>query len=80
MSAKFRKFIPITFMVFAAIALPRQAAAHCDSMDGPVVTTAKLALVAGDVTPVLKWVREADERRSGMTQRRHRVNSPAGLF
>lgn len=63
MSANFRKFIPITLIVFAAIALPRQAAAHCDSMDGPVVTAAKLALVTGDVTPVLKWVREADEQR-----------------
>jgi len=30
--------------------------AHCDTMDGPVVTEARAALEAGDVTPLLKWV------------------------
>jgi hypothetical protein len=30
-------------------------------MDGPVVRDAKLALKNADVTPVLKWVRKADE-------------------
>lgn len=32
------------------------AHAHCDTMDGPVVTEARAALEAGDVTPLLKWV------------------------
>lgn len=45
----------------AALLLPTRALAHCDTMDGPVVTAAKLALKAGDVTPVLKWVRQVDE-------------------
>lgn len=30
---------------------------HCDTLDGPVVKAAKLALEKGNVTPVLKWVR-----------------------
>lgn len=30
--------------------------AHCDTVDGPVVKDAKLALEKGDVAPVLKWV------------------------
>ncbi len=38
------------------------ALAHCDTLDGPVVKTAKQALKMGDVTPVLKWVREEDEK------------------
>ena len=63
MSATFRKLILTTLIVFATIALPRQAAAHCDTMDGPVVRAAKLALETGDVTPVLKWVRKGDEQR-----------------
>lgn len=29
---------------------------HCDSLDGPVVTAARRALEAGDVTPVLAYV------------------------
>ena len=34
----------------------RKAQAHCDSVDGPVITEAKAALADGDVTPMLKWV------------------------
>jgi hypothetical protein len=35
--------------------------AHGDTLDGPVVKDGRSALAAGDVTPVLKWVRPADE-------------------
>lgn len=37
--------------------LPGDALAHCDTAGGPVIPEARLALDAGDVTPVLKWVR-----------------------
>ena len=37
--------------------------AHCDSLDGPVVETARKALDAGDVTPLLKWVSSDDEQK-----------------
>ena len=32
--------------------------AHCDTLDGPVVKEAQLALEKGDVTGLLKWVRK----------------------
>lgn len=35
--------------------------AHCDTLDGPVVKTARAALEKGDVTPILKWVKKEDE-------------------
>lgn len=35
--------------------------AHCDTLNGPVVQDAKLALEKGDVTPTLKWVGKGDE-------------------
>jgi len=38
------------------------AEAHCDTLNGPVVETARHALAIGDVTPVLKWVRIDDEQ------------------
>ena len=38
------------------------ATAHCDTLNGPVVETARQALVAGDVTPVLKWIPADDEQ------------------
>ncbi|MGD2080811.1 MAG: DUF6448 family protein [Nitrospirota bacterium] len=37
------------------------AAAHCDTLGGPVIGAAKTALESGDVTPVLKWVGKDDE-------------------
>ena len=47
----------------AAIALgPATAAfAHCDTVDGPVAADVRAAVAAGDATPILKWVAEADE-------------------
>lgn len=37
------------------------AIAHCDSMDGPVITQAKKALESGNVNLVLPWVSAEDE-------------------
>lgn len=45
----------------AFLAIPSLARAHCDSLDGPVVRDARIALAAGDVSPVLKWVRQQHE-------------------
>ncbi len=38
------------------------AAAHCDTLDDPVVNDARKAIKAKDVTPVLKWVKQNDEK------------------
>jgi hypothetical protein len=50
-----------TLAVLAILAPTAVAWAHCDTLDGPVVTDARLALEKGDVTPVLKWVKPAAE-------------------
>lgn len=42
--------------------LSENAFAHCDTLDGPVVQTARTALEKGDVTPLLKWVQADDEK------------------
>ena len=44
------------------LAVPRDAAAHCDALDGPVIQDARKAIEAKDVTPVLKWVQPKDEK------------------
>lgn len=49
------------FFFLILLGFPALAQAHCDSLDGPVVKDAQIALEKGDVTPVLKWVRKADE-------------------
>ena len=41
--------------------MPQRAIAHCDTLDGPVVIDAKTALAKGDASPVLKWVKPANE-------------------
>ena len=48
-------------VAIAGTILPGVVLAHCDTMDGPVVKDARLALEKGDVTPVLKWVKPAGE-------------------
>lgn len=48
-------------MAFATMAWAPWAQAHCDTLDGPVVTAARQALDKGSVTPVLAWVQKADE-------------------
>ena len=39
-----------------------QAFAHCDTLGGPVVQSARIALEKKDVTPVLKWVKKEHEQ------------------
>jgi Family of unknown function (DUF6448) len=41
--------------------LPLAVRAHCDTLEGPVVSDARSALRKGDVTPVLKWIGAKDE-------------------
>ncbi len=48
-------------LIAGSLLFPTPARAHCDTMDGPVVQAAKLALETKDITPVLKWVQKSDE-------------------
>lgn len=61
-----RRFADGAFLVTVAVLLsamaPGKAVAHCDTLDGPVVQDAMVALETGDVTPVLKWVSEDYEQ------------------
>lgn len=44
-----------------AMACPVTAVAHCDGLDGPVVSAARHALETGNVAHVLVWVQRQDE-------------------
>lgn len=53
-----------TALLTAALAVllaPAIAWAHCDTLAGPVVADARLALDNGDVTPTLKWIKAEHE-------------------
>lgn len=56
-----RGSVLVAMVAGLAFAVPAASWAHCDTLDGPVVTDARTALERGDVTPVLKWVPAADE-------------------
>lgn len=65
----FRRFMKTTqlaaitslVIVFSLLTSPK-VAAHCDTLDGPVVEDARVALKKADVTPVLKWVSKDSEK------------------
>lgn len=56
-----RKRVTMVLVGGAMLLLPQLALAHCDSLDGPVVNDARLALENGEVSTVLKWVRAEHE-------------------
>ena len=49
------------FLASVILLAPKWGMAHCDSLDGPVVQDARIALEKRDLTPVLKWVKPAYE-------------------
>ncbi len=55
------KIIVTLLMAAAVLSNPRIALAHCDTVRGPVIADARLALDKSDVTPVLKWIKPENE-------------------
>ena len=51
----------VAMIVGFSLLLPPMLAAHCDTMGGPVIADAKIALETRDLTPVLKWVKPEHE-------------------
>jgi hypothetical protein len=52
----------IILILMAALAtLPILSFAHCDTMDGPVVKAAQVALSREDITPVRRWIKPENE-------------------
>jgi hypothetical protein len=48
--------------VIMVLSTPGSALAHCDTLDGPVITQARQALETGDVKVVLPWVAADKEK------------------
>ncbi|HEX9049651.1 MAG TPA: DUF6448 family protein [Anaeromyxobacter sp.] len=76
--------VAVSKLAFAAVAVsslslfPAPARAHCDSLDGPVVQTARKALESGKLNPVLAWVRSQDEAEIEAAFARARAVRKAG--
>jgi hypothetical protein len=61
MTPRASRIAPAAALAAAFLLAAPPAAAHCDSVTGPVVVDAKAALANGDVAPVLKWISAAQE-------------------
>jgi hypothetical protein len=57
---RIRLVATIVAVIFGAVAAAT-ALAHCDTLDGPVVADARVAIEKKDLTPVLKWIGPSDE-------------------
>ncbi len=56
--------VPVLSIILAmgiSLFLTGSTFAHCDTINGPVIPEARIALENGDVTPLLKWVSKEDE-------------------
>lgn len=62
MNNSIKSFLTAATFSLAMLLAPQVALAHCDTLDGPVVADARIALAKGDVTPVLKWLQAEDEK------------------
>jgi len=51
----------ISIVFVSCFVLSSVVYAHCDTLDGPVIQDARIALEKSDVTPVLKWVKKEAE-------------------
>ena len=57
-----RIFLLVAVTTALALIIYNYAAAHCDTLDGPVIQDARKALETKDITPILKWVKQKDEK------------------
>lgn len=54
---KIHLVLTASLLAAALVGTPSAALAHCDTLDGPVVKAARLALEKRDPAPVLWWVK-----------------------
>ena len=60
-SGKRMMILAMVLTLGVGLLFPAHTLAHCDTLDGPVVADARIALDKADITPVLKWVKADDE-------------------
>ena len=59
--ASLRRLLAPSYILLMLIFSTNVSFAHCDTMDGPLIKDAKIALGKGNVNYVLKWVQPEDE-------------------
>ena len=57
-------------LITAFLLMSANALAHCDTLGGPVIKDARIALDKGDLAPVLKWIKPEHEAELGQAFRK----------
>ncbi|MBP7089143.1 MAG: hypothetical protein KBB01_07615 [Candidatus Omnitrophica bacterium] len=57
-----KNIILVMILFISLFVITNAAYTHCDTLDGPVINDARIALERKDVTPVLKWVKISNEK------------------
>ena len=57
-----RMFLLMAITMALNLGIYGLAAAHCDTLDGPVIQDARKALASEDISPILKWIKQKDEK------------------
>jgi hypothetical protein len=70
-----KKLVHVLLFAMTAPLIATAALAHCDSLNGPVVSDARLALKEGRVEIVLKWVAPRDESRTTVSKNQRSATS-----
>jgi hypothetical protein len=52
-----KKYFKIVWVPLLVVTFTGNAYAHCDSLKGPVINDARIAIEKNDITPLLKWVK-----------------------
>jgi hypothetical protein len=74
-----RRVVSIITVLTIIFVITNTAFAHCDHIDGPVVTDARIAIEQNDITPVLKWIEKEDEAElKAMFEKIMRVRQAGG--
>lgn len=60
-SASLRMILTLSFFLLMLIFSTNISSAHCDTMDGPLIKDAKIAIDKNSVNYVLKWVQQENE-------------------
>lgn len=58
-----KKYLKTGLLPLFIITLTSNAFAHCDTLDGPVIKDARIAIEKNDITPVLKWVKNDHDEK-----------------
>lgn len=67
----------LLFFIFATFVFPSTVSAHCDTLDGPVVTAARRAMEKDNANYILIWVKPENEDEIRKALKRARAKKKA---